>query len=60
MASTHVEDPSHTTGYDPRRLQTHVMEIGFTEAVQKVRYPNHVLIYCRWQNEACQSPRRCP
>lgn len=35
MASTHVEDPAHTTGYDPRRLQTNDMEIGYTEAVQK-------------------------
>jgi hypothetical protein len=34
MAS-HVEDASHTTGYDPRRLQTNDMEIGVTDAVQR-------------------------
>jgi hypothetical protein len=35
MSSSHVEDPSHTTGYDPRRLATHEMELGVTDAVQK-------------------------
>lgn len=35
MASEHVENPGHTTGYDARRLQTNDMEIGVTEAVQR-------------------------
>jgi hypothetical protein len=35
MSSSHIEDPSYTTGYDPRRLQTHDMEIGITDAVRR-------------------------
>ena len=35
MGSAHVEHSSHTTGYDPRRLATHDMEIGITDAVQR-------------------------
>jgi len=35
MTSAHVEDPSHTTGYDPRRLETNDMEIGVTDAVRR-------------------------
>jgi len=35
MVSEHVEDPARTTGYDARRLHTHDMEIGVTDAVQR-------------------------
>ncbi len=35
MSSAHVEDPSHATGYDPRRLETNDMEIGYTDAVRR-------------------------
>jgi len=35
MASAHIEDPSHTTGYDARRLHTNELEGGVTEAVQR-------------------------
>jgi hypothetical protein len=31
----HIEDAAHTTGYDARRLHTHELEIGVTEAIQK-------------------------
>ncbi|KAI9744877.1 MAG: hypothetical protein M1818_001802 [Claussenomyces sp. TS43310] len=34
MSSQHVEHPSHTTGYDARRLQTGQLELGVTDAVQ--------------------------
>jgi len=30
-----MEDPSHTTGYDARRLHTNELEVGVTEAVQR-------------------------
>jgi hypothetical protein len=35
MASEHVEDLAHTTGYDARRLHTQDMEMGVTDAVQR-------------------------
>lgn len=35
MASQHIEDSAHTTGYDARRLHTNDMEIGVTDAVQR-------------------------
>lgn len=35
MSSPHVEDPSHTTGFEAQRLRTHDMEIGVTDAVQR-------------------------
>jgi len=35
MSSSHVENPSHTTGYDAQRLHTNDMEIGITDALQK-------------------------
>lgn len=34
MTSTHVENPSYTSGYDAHRLHTGQMEIGVTDAVQ--------------------------
>ncbi|TVY81483.1 Aquaporin-3 [Lachnellula suecica] len=35
MASSHIENSAHTTGYDAQRLHTHDMEIGVTDAVQR-------------------------
>lgn len=35
MASAHVENASHTTGYEARRLHTNDMEVGVTDAVQR-------------------------
>ncbi|KAI6714880.1 hypothetical protein JHW43_002534 [Diplocarpon mali] len=35
MSATHVEDAGHSTGYDAHRLNTHDMEIGVTDAVQR-------------------------
>ena len=33
--AAHIEDSSHTTGYDARRLHTRDMEVGYTDAVQR-------------------------
>jgi len=35
MASAHIEDLAHSTGYDARRMETNDMEIGVTDAVQR-------------------------
>lgn len=35
MSSSHRENAGQTTGYEPQRLHTNELEIGFTEAVQK-------------------------
>lgn len=35
MTTEHVEDPSHTTGYDARRLHTNQLEVGVTDAIQR-------------------------
>jgi hypothetical protein len=37
MASAHIENSAHSTGYDAQRLHTNDMEIGVTDAVQYVK-----------------------
>jgi hypothetical protein len=35
MASAHIENSAHSTGYEAQRLHTNDMEIGVTDAVQR-------------------------